>query len=52
MPRPLRIQYAGARYHVMSRAIGGLIRSGSAERLKMGSSSYISNLLGCVDSKL
>src|SRR5262245_51816800 len=59
MPRPLRIEYAGARYHVMSRgdrreAIyhDDADRVGIAGRLRMRSASYISNLLGRVDSKL
>ena len=90
MPRPLRIQYAGARYHVMSRGdrreavfyddtdrmeflrtlsqaclkTGWQVHSQScvrqtpmsrqwiADRLRMGSASYVSNLLCSVDSKL
>ena len=69
MPRPLRIQYAGARYHVMSRGdrreaifyddadrVEFLRTLGQAclksDRLRIGSASYLSNLLSCVDSKL
>jgi hypothetical protein len=62
MPRPLRIEYEGARYYVMSRgdrreAIAqrvrdqtGMTRQSIADRLKMGSASYVSNLLNSVDS--
>ncbi len=66
---PLRIQYAGARYHVMSRAdrreaifyddadrVEFLRTLGPAcpksDRLRIGSASYVSNLLSSVDSKL
>ncbi len=69
MPRPLRIQYAGARCHVMSRGdrreaifyddadrVEFLRTLGQAclksDRLRIGSASYLSNLLSCVDSKL
>ena len=69
MPRPLRIQYAGARYHVMSRGdrreaifyddayrVEFLRTLGQAclksDRLRIGSASYVSNLLSSVDSKL
>jgi hypothetical protein len=69
MPRPLRIQYAGARYHVMSRGdrreaifyddanrVEFLRTLGLAclksDRPKIGSASYVSNLLSSVDSKL
>jgi hypothetical protein len=53
MPRPLRIQYAGARYHVMSRGDRReAIFYDDADRLRIGSASYVSNLLSSVDSKL
>ena len=69
MPRPLRIQYAGARYHVMSRGnrreaifyddadrVEFLRTLGQdclkSDRLRIGSASYVSNLLSSVDSKL
>jgi len=45
MARQLRIQYEGAIYHLMS-------RQWIADRLRMGSASYISNSLSSVDSKL
>ena len=69
MPRHLRIQYAGARCHVMS---GGNLREAilyddadrvellrtlgqtclTSDRLRIGSASYVSNLLSSVDCKL
>jgi len=69
MPRPLRILYAGARYHVVSRGIRReAIFYDDADRieflrtlgqaclktgwLRIGSASYVSNLLSSVDSKL
>lgn len=53
MPRPLRIEYAGARYHVMNRGDRReAIFHDDADRLRMGSPSYVSNLLASVDSKL
>jgi hypothetical protein len=59
MPTPLRIQYAGARYHVMSRGDRReAIFYDDADRVEflrtlgIGSASYVSNLLSCVDSKL
>ena len=69
MPRPLRIQYAGARYRVMSRGdrrdaifyddadrVEFLRTLGQAclksDRLRIGSASYVSNLLSSVDRKL
>ena len=65
-PRPLRIQYAGARYHVMSRGnrreaifyddadrVAFLRTLGRAclksDRLRIGSASYVSNLLSSVE---
>jgi hypothetical protein len=68
MPRPLRIQYAGARCHVTSRGdrhesifyddadrVEFLKTLGQAclksDRLRVGSASYVSNLLSSVDSK-
>lgn len=55
MPRPLRIEYEGARYHVMSRGDRqcgqrAMTRQWIADRLRMGSPSYVSNLLNNVDS--
>jgi hypothetical protein len=55
MSRPLRIQYPGARYHVMSRGDRReAIFYDDADRveLRMESASYVSNLLSSVDSKL
>jgi hypothetical protein len=69
MPRLLRIQYAGARYHVMGRGdrreaifygdvdwVEFLRTLGQArlksDRLRIGSASYVSNLLSSVDTKL
>jgi hypothetical protein len=69
MPKPLRIQYAGARCHVMGRGnrreaifyddadrVEFLRTLGQAclktDRLRIGSASYVSNLLSSVDSKL
>jgi hypothetical protein len=83
MARPLRIEYAGARYHVMTRGdrrearwreidlatqqkghhvkvkIAQQLRRQTpmsrqwiADRLRMGSASYVSNFLATVDSKL
>jgi hypothetical protein len=69
MPRPLRNQYAEARYLVMSRGdrreaifydysdrVEFLRTLGQAclksVRLRIGSASYVSNLLSSVDSKL
>ena len=43
MPRPLRIQYAGARYHVISRCDRReAIFYDDADRLRIGSASYVS----------
>ena len=55
MPRPLRIEYEGACYHVMSRGDRrrgqtAMTRQWIADRLRMGSASYVSNLLNSVDS--
>jgi hypothetical protein len=65
----LRIQYAGARYHVMSRGdrreaifyddadrvqfLRTLVQAClKSDGLRVGSASYVSNLLSSVDSKL